>query len=147
MNRTRVLLAEDNATMAKVLESILELDFDLVATVGDGRAMVEVARQTEPDVIVADISMPLLSGLEATRQIREHGLRSKIILLTMHADVPLATEAFRAGVSGYLLKAGVGKELIKAIHEVQQGRRYISPAIGDEAVVGCGVATFRGRSG
>jgi DNA-binding NarL/FixJ family response regulator len=132
MSRTRVLLAEDHAIVAEGLQSILEDDFELVATVGDGRALVETARQLKPDVIVTDISMPLLNGLDATRQIKSEGLRSKVVFLTMHADVPLAKAAFRAGASVYLLKRSAGKELITAIQEVLNGRRYVTPLITDD---------------
>jgi DNA-binding NarL/FixJ family response regulator len=139
-------LAEDHVPLVAVLQSILETDFELVATVGDGLAMVEAARQLKPDVIVADISMPLLSGLEATRRIREDGLRSKIIFLTMHADVPLAKEAFRAGASGYLLKGNAGKELIKAIQLVLAGCRYITPMISNELIASLHATACRNKT-
>ncbi|HEU4387179.1 MAG TPA: response regulator transcription factor [Blastocatellia bacterium] len=134
MSRTRVLLAEDHAIVAEGLQSLLEDDFELVATVGDGRALVDAASRLKPDVIVADISMPLLNGLDACRQIKKDGLRSKIVFLTMHADVPLAKEAFRSGASAYLLKRSASKELITAIREVENGRRYVTPLITDDPI-------------
>jgi len=128
----RVLLAEDNPMMAKALEGIVERDFDLVATVGDGSALVEAASRLQPDVIVADISMPLLSGIEATRELRKTGVHSRIILLTMHADVPIAKEALRSGASGYLVKLSAAKELVPAIRQVLLGKTYVTPLIGED---------------
>ena len=129
MKRTTVLLAEDHVIVAEGLQSILEDEFDLVAIVGDGRAMLEAAIMLNPDVVVADISMPQLNGLDALRQLRREGVPSKVVFLTMHADVPVAQEAIRAGASGYLLKQSAGKELIAAIHQVSRGEIYITPLI------------------
>ena len=129
MNKTSVLLAEDHTIVAEGLKSILEGEFDLVGIVPDGRSLVETAKQLKPDVIVTDISMPLLNGLDAVRQIKREGLPAKIIFLTMHTDIPLATEAFRAGASGYLLKQSASQELITAIHEVVKGHSYVTPLI------------------
>jgi DNA-binding NarL/FixJ family response regulator len=129
MNKTSVLLAEDHTIVAEGLKSILEGEFDLIGIVPDGRSLVETAKQLKPDVIVTDISMPLLNGLDAARQIKREGLPAKIIFLTMHTDVPLATEAFRAGASGYLLKQSASQELITAIHEVVKGHAYVTPLI------------------
>ncbi len=129
MNKTSVLLAEDHTIVAEGLKSILEGEFDLIGIVPDGRSLVETAKQLKPDVIVTDISMPLLNGLDAVRQIKREGLPAKIIFLTMHTDIPLATEAFRAGASGYLLKQSASQELITAIHEVVKGHSYVTPLI------------------
>jgi DNA-binding NarL/FixJ family response regulator len=115
--------------VAEGLRSLLEDEFDLVGAVNDGRALLEAARNLNPEVIVADISMPLLNGLDAARQLRRDGVAAKIVFLTMHADVQLAAEAFRAGASGYLVKQSAAEELITAIHEVVKGRAYISPLI------------------
>lgn len=134
MKRLRILLAEDHVITAEGLQSILEDDFDLVSTVEDGRAMIEMAKKLSPDLIIADISMPLLNGLEALRQLRREGVSAKVVFLTMHAEVPLTREAFRAGASGYLLKQSASKELIAAVHEVSKGGRYITPLITDDPV-------------
>jgi DNA-binding NarL/FixJ family response regulator len=131
MGVPRVLLAEDNPMMAKALEGIVERHFDLVATVGDGCALVEAASRLQPDVIVADVSMPLLSGIDATRELTKTGSPSKIILLTMHADLPIAKEAFRSGASGYLIKLSAARELPTAIREVMLGKTYVTPLISD----------------
>src|SRR5262245_17196310 len=129
MNKTRVLLADDHTIVAEGLRSLLEGEFEFVGTVGDGRALLDAARKLKPDVIVADISMPLLNGLDAARQLKRDGATAKIIFLTMHGEAQLAAEAFRAGASGYLLKSSAGEELITAIHEVVKGRAYVTPLI------------------
>jgi DNA-binding NarL/FixJ family response regulator len=129
MNKTRVLLADDHTIVAEGLRSLLEDEFEFVGLVNDGRALVDAARKLKPDVIVADISMPLLNGLDAARQLKREGSTAKIIFLTMHAEAQLAAEAFRSGASGYLLKSSAGEELITAIHEVVKGRVYVSPLI------------------
>jgi DNA-binding NarL/FixJ family response regulator len=122
-----VLLADDHTIVAEGLKSLLKEEFDLVGAVGDGRSLVEAAKRLRPDVIVTDISMPLLNGLDAVRQLRKDGVRAKVIFLTMHADERLVTEAFRAGASGYLLKQSAGEELISAIEEALEGRLYLTP--------------------
>jgi DNA-binding NarL/FixJ family response regulator len=125
----RVLLADDHTIVADGLRSLLNQHFDLVGTVGDGEALVEAARRLRPDIIVSDISMPGLSGLDALRRLNEDPPGARMIFLTRHADADLATEAFRAGAAGYLVKHSAGDELITAIHEVLQGRFYLSPLI------------------
>jgi DNA-binding NarL/FixJ family response regulator len=103
MSSVRVLLADDHTIVVEGLASLLKEHFDLVGAVGDGSALIEAARQSAPDVVVADISMPKVSGLEALRQLKAEGIAAKVIFLTLHADAQLATEAFRAGADGYLL--------------------------------------------
>jgi DNA-binding NarL/FixJ family response regulator len=129
MSKTRVLLADDHTIVAEGLRSLLEGEFEFVGTVGDGRALLDAARNLKPDVIVADISMPLLNGLDAARQLTRDGVTAKIVFLTMHAEAHLAAEAFRAGASGYVLKSSAGEELIAAIHEAAKGRAYVTPLI------------------
>jgi DNA-binding NarL/FixJ family response regulator len=129
MSKTRVLLADDHTIVAEGLRSLLEGEFEFVGTVGDGRALLDAARNLNPDVIVADISMPLLNGLDAARQLKRDGVAAKIVFLTMHSEAQLAAEAFRAGASGYVLKSSAGEELIAAIHEVAKGRAYVTPLI------------------
>jgi DNA-binding NarL/FixJ family response regulator len=133
MRKARVLLAEDHTIVAEGLNSLLKDEVELIGTVGDGHALVEAAGRLKPDVIVADISMPLLNGLDAARQLKRKRLSAKIIFLTMHPEVPLAKEAFRAGASGYLLKHSAGKELILAIRQVLEGRSYVTPLITEDA--------------
>ena len=127
--RTKVLLADDHAMVVEGLAVLLKERFDLVGTVGDGNALLEAARKLRPDVIVADVKMPVLSGLEALRRLKAAKSPAKIIMLTMHSDAELATEAFRAGASGYVLKVSAGEELVTAIQEVVQGRMYLTPLI------------------
>jgi len=134
MPKTRVLLAEDHTVVAEGLASLLKDSFELAGTVHDGRALLEAAEQLKPDVIVTDISMPLLNGLDAIRQIRALHPHARILVLTMHHDTHLAAEAFRAGVSGYLLKVSPGEELVRAIHEVAEGRSYVTSLLAKDLI-------------
>ncbi len=129
MTRTRVLLADDHKIVAEGLRTILEQEFELVGTVEDGRALLEAAEKLNPDVIVTDISMPLLNGIEAAQQIKKLTPKVKIVFLTMHPDVTYATRALEAGASGYVLKHAAPSELITAIKEVLNGRIYLTPMI------------------
>ena len=104
MRRPRVLLADDHKIVAEGLRSLLEPEFEVVGTVEDGRALVAAAQKLNPDVIVADISMPLLNGIEAARQLKKGTSQAKIVFLTMHPDVMYATRALEAGASAYVLK-------------------------------------------
>jgi DNA-binding NarL/FixJ family response regulator len=129
MNRIRILLADDHPMVLEGVAKILEEnEFDVVGKVEDGRALVAAAQQLTPDVIVTDMTMPLLHGLEACRQLKRL-VGSKVIFLTMHADVAYAKEAFQAGASGYLLKRNAASELIDAIHTVIQGQTYLTPMV------------------
>jgi DNA-binding NarL/FixJ family response regulator len=134
MNRPRVLLADDHRIVAEGLRGILEPEFELVGIVENGRELLDAARKLHPDVIVADISMPMLNGIEAARQLKQSGERAKIIFLTMHSDVAYATRAFDAGASGFVLKHAASSELISAIREVLKGRTYITPMIAQDLV-------------
>jgi DNA-binding NarL/FixJ family response regulator len=134
MPRTRVLLADDHTLVAEGLESLLKDTFDLVGVVHDGRALLEAAESLHPDVIVTDISMPLLNGLDAIRQIRSRRPHANILVLTMHADTQLAVDAFRAGASGYMLKISPGNELITAIEQVAQGRAYVTTLLAKDLI-------------
>ena len=129
MKRPRVLLADDHTIVAEGLRSLLESDFELVGIVEDGRALVEAAARLRPDVVVTDVTMPLLNGIEAARQIRKTDSRIKVIFLTMHPEVAFATEALRAGAVGYLLKRSAASELVTAIREALKGRVYLTPLI------------------
>jgi len=129
MTRPRVLLADDHKIVTEGLRSLLDPEFELVGIVEDGRALVAAAKKLNPDVIVADISMPLLNGIEAVRQLKKAGMRAKVIFLTMHPDVAYATRAFEAGASGFILKHSASSELLAAIREALRGRTYITPMI------------------
>lgn len=132
MKRARVLLADDHKIVTEGLRSLLEPEFELAGVVEDGRAMVAVTKELNPDVVVADISMPLLNGIEAVRQLKKDGMRAKVIFLTMHPDVTYAIRAFEAGASGFVLKHSASSELLTAIREVLKGRTYITPMIAEE---------------
>src|SRR5262245_42819971 len=134
MRRTTVLLADDHTMVAEGLATLLKDHFDLVATVGDGRQLLEAAQGLQPEVIVADLAMPVMSGLEALRQLKAAGIDAKVIFLTMHADAQLASEALRCGASGYVLKHSAGEELIRAIREVLEGRVYLTPLLTREVL-------------
>jgi DNA-binding NarL/FixJ family response regulator len=108
---------------------VVVADYELVGAVEDGEALVKAAQQTKPDLILLDISMPLLNGIEAARQIRKVLPTVKFIFLTMHTDPTYVTEAFKAGASGYLLKRSATSELLCAIQEVLEGRNYVTPLI------------------
>jgi DNA-binding NarL/FixJ family response regulator len=134
MPRATLLLADDHALVAEGLATLLKGHFDLVGTVGDGSQLIEAAQELRPDVIVADMAMPVLSGLEALRRLKVEGIDAKVIFLTMHADAQLATEALRAGASGYVLKHSAGEELVRAIQEVVQGRVYLTPLLTKDVI-------------
>jgi len=127
--RRRVLLADDHTLLLEAFEKLLEPDFTVVGAVSDGRALLAAAAELKPDVIVLDIAMPLLNGLDAARQIKKTMPAIKLIFLTMNEDPNLASEAFRIGASGYLLKTSAASELPKAINEALCGRSYVTPHI------------------
>jgi DNA-binding NarL/FixJ family response regulator len=131
----RVLLADDHALLLGAFEKLLAGECEIVGQVSDGRALIAAAATLNPDAIVLDISMPVLNGLEAGRQIKQKQRNVKLVFLTMNEDTDLAAEAFRAGASGYLLKRSAASELATAIREVMQGRSYITPLI-TEGLVG-----------
>ena len=133
MSGPKILLADDHTMFVQGLQSFLEDEFELVGTVADGQALAEAARRLDPDVIVVDISMPVLNGLDAVRQLVKEGTRAKIIFLTMHADEQLMAEAFRCGGSGYVLKQSAGEELITAIRQVLAGHTYVTPLVAAES--------------
>ena len=134
MGLPRVLLADDHALLLGAFEKLLAGVCDIVGQVSDGRALMAAADQLKPDVIVLDISMPLLNGLEAGRQIKQARRSVKLVFLTMNEDPDVAAEAFRAGASGYLLKRSAASELATAIREVMQGRTYITPLVAEGLV-------------
>ena len=129
MKLPRVLMADDHSLILAGLRKLVEVECDVVGTVEDGRALIEAAQKLRPDLILLDISMPLLNGLEAARQLRILAPESKLIFLTMHASPTYATEAFQAGASGYLLKRSAASELSLAIRSVLQGQHYLTPLL------------------
>ena len=134
MKRPKVLIADDHSMVIDGLRSLLEPEFEVVGAVNDGRAVLPEVRKLQPDVVVIDISMPLLNGLDCTRQLHDTGCTAKILILTMHPDATLAQEALAAGASGYVLKSSPGSELKGALRDVLQGRTYLSPGVTRDAV-------------
>jgi DNA-binding NarL/FixJ family response regulator len=132
MKRTRILLADDHTLIVEALRLMLSADFDVVGTVSDGRALVKAAAELDPDVVVADIGMPLLNGVDAGDQLKQLNPKTKIIYLTQNRDPFCAAEALQRNASGYLLKIGAAAELTKAVREALLGRRYVSPVIASE---------------
>jgi DNA-binding NarL/FixJ family response regulator len=129
MTKPRLLIADDHKIFAEGLKRLLNADFDIAGVVKDGRELVAAAEKLRPDVIVADISMPMLNGIEAVRQIKKAHPEIKVVFLTMHPDVAYAVSAFKEGASGYVLKNSAPDELITAIREGLKGRTYVTPLI------------------
>lgn len=134
MRRPRILLADDHVMFSEGLRRILESQFEIVGTVENGRDLLTAAKRLRPDVIVADISMPLLNGIEAARRLQNMPHAPKIVFLTMHEDSTFATAAFRAGASSYILKRSAPAEIITAVREAARGRTYISPLIAGDVL-------------
>jgi DNA-binding NarL/FixJ family response regulator len=129
MSKPRVLIADDHRIVVEGLKKLLSSDFHVIGAVADGRELLAASEKLHPDVIVADISMPSLNGIEAVRQIKKIHKEVKVVFLTMHLDVNYAASAFKAGASGYVLKHSAPDELVTAIREALQGRTYITPLI------------------
>ena len=134
MSKPTVLLADDHKIVIEGLRGLLSSEFELVGEAANGQQMIERARELMPDVIVADVSMPLLNGIDAVRKLREEGGTAKIVFLTMHPDVVYATRALEAGASGYVLKHSASDELVEAIRIALRGGIYLSPQVRNPAV-------------
>jgi DNA-binding NarL/FixJ family response regulator len=132
MKRTRILLADDHTMICAGFQKMLEPEFEVVGTVGDGRSLLKAAEELKPDAVLLDVGMPLLNGLDAARQLKKSMPRLKLIFLTMNPDSDVATEALRIGASGYLLKNSGGDELLKAVRDVMRGISYVTPQIRHE---------------
>jgi DNA-binding NarL/FixJ family response regulator len=132
--RPRVLLADDHLLVAEALTSLLTPEFDLVGVVEDGRALVEAVGKLQPDVIVADVSMPHLNGIDALAYLRQGGDRTPVVFLTMHRDVTFARRALDAGASGFVLKHSASVELVTAIRAALQGKTYLTPQLAGEVL-------------
>ncbi len=134
MTRPRILLADDHVMLLEAFTALLAPEFEVAGTVTDGRMLVEAFARLHPDIVVLDIAMPLLNGLDAGRQLRAQRKSVKLIYLTMNPDPYLAGEALRLGASGYVLKSSAAHELLQAIREALRGRSYITPLIAGDAV-------------
>ena len=132
--RPRVLLADDHLLVAEALKSLLAPEFDLVGVVEDGRALLEAAGRLRPDVIVADVTMPHLNGIDALIQLRQGGDRVPVVFLTMHRDATFARRALDAGASGFVLKHSAPAELVTAIRAALAGKTYLTPQLAGEVL-------------
>lgn len=126
----RVLLADDHEEFLAAVVRHLEPHFEIVRTVGNGRTLLDAAARLAPDVIVLDISMPVMNGVEAARRLRAAGTSAKIVFLTVHADQDYVRAALGTGALGYVLKSELASDLLPCLREALQGRSYVSPAIG-----------------
>lgn len=122
-------MADDHTLMVEAIRSMMESRFDIAGVAEDGRALVNAAQRLKPDVILLDISMPVLNGIEAARQIRKALPNTKLVFVTMHEDPTFVSEALRAGGSGYVLKRSAPQELVRAVEEALRGRTYVTPLV------------------
>lgn len=144
MTQPRILIADDHALLLEAIKALLAPEFDVVGMVTDGRMLLEEFDRLHPDVVVLDVAMPLLNGLDAGRQLKAKRRSVKLVYMTMNPDPDLAGEALRIGASGYVLKTSAAHELKQAIQEALRGRSYITPLI-TEAVVGSLIDQRRSR--
>jgi DNA-binding NarL/FixJ family response regulator len=133
-NRSRILIADDHNLIAELCKRLLETEFEVVGVVGDGRALLRAASELLPDVIVVDIAMPILNGLDAGRQVKQTLPAVKVVYLTMNSDPEVAAEAFARGASGYLLKTCAASEMVLAVREVLRGKTYLSKALSRDTI-------------
>ncbi len=129
MARPRVLLADDHTLLLEAFRRLLDAEFDIVGAVSDGASLLEAALRLSPDVVVTDVSMPRMGGLEAARRLRDRLPASRIVFLTVNEDPQLAAEAFRIGAAGWVLKASTATELVRAVRAALQGRRHLTSLI------------------
>ena len=132
MSKPRILLADDHRMVAEGLKSLLAEEFELAGIVEDGRAMVKAARELRPDVIVADISMPLLNGIDALAQLKQDDPGVRVVFLTMHRNAAYARRALEAGAAGFVLKHSASAELVLAVRAALQGRTFVTPDLAAE---------------
>jgi len=132
--KPRVILADDHTLLVEAFAKLLEPECEIVGQVGDGLALLEAAARLQPDVVVLDVAMPLLNGLDTARQLKQRMPDVRLVFVTMNEDPDLAAEAFRIGAAGYLLKRSAGSELLLAIREVMNGRHYVTPFVTKELV-------------
>jgi DNA-binding NarL/FixJ family response regulator len=134
VSRPRVLLADDHRVVAEGLSRLLAEDFELVGMVEDGRALVAAAKKLQPDVIVADITMPHLNGIDAMVHLRKDNADVKVVFLTMHQDPAYARRALEAGAAGFVVKHSAPAELVMAIHAALKGQTFIAPTLASEVL-------------
>jgi DNA-binding NarL/FixJ family response regulator len=132
LGKLRILLADDHLPFLSMVESLLVPTFEVVGRVSDGQSLFAAAMRLKPDVIVSDITMPILSGIEASKQLRESGSSAKIVFLTVHSDTDFVQACLAAGAAGYVLKPRIMSDLLRAIEEAFAGRKFISPPFSDQ---------------
>jgi DNA-binding NarL/FixJ family response regulator len=129
VKRPRILIADDHRIVAEALTKLVENEYEVVGIAGDGRRLVLAVKEFWPEVVIMDIAMPLLNGLDAADQLRQISPKTRIVILTMNHDLEIAAEALRCGAAGFLLKTSAGTELISALREVLRGNIYVTPRI------------------
>jgi DNA-binding NarL/FixJ family response regulator len=129
VGKIRIVLADDHEEMLSLVKEVLQTEFEVIAVVRDGRDLLHAVKKFKPDVIIADINMPEMNGIQATRRIVEEDPDAKIILQTMYSDRTMVEEGISAGAKGYVFKLAAGRELGPAVYEILQGRLYISPLV------------------
>jgi DNA-binding NarL/FixJ family response regulator len=134
MHRSRILIADDHKLVAELCQNLLEPEFDVIGVVNDGRALLRAASELKPDVIIVDIAMPVLNGLDAAEQVRKMLPAVKVLFITMNTDADVAAEGFRRGGSGYLLKTCAASQMMTAVRDVLQGKTYLSPSLSRDTV-------------
>ncbi len=134
LDRIRVLLADDHEEMLDRVAKLLGTDYDVVDTVRDGRQALEAARKLKPDVLVLDISMPVINGIETAHQLKQAGSKTRVIFLTVHDDPDYAREALETGALGYVIKSRIASDLVAAVNEVHAGRSFVSPLSPPQAI-------------
>jgi len=132
--KVRILLADDHTLVAEAIKRLLEPEYHVVGVVPDGRALLREATALKPDIVIVDLNMPMLNGIDASKQLKAVSPALKIIVLTMNEDVEIAAETMRTWASGYLLKKSAGSELVKAVKEVLRGGKYVTPALTQQLV-------------
>lgn len=134
MHRSRILIADDHKLVAELCQNLLEPEFDVIGVVNDGRALLRAASELKPDVIIVDIAMPVLNGLDAAEQVRKMLPAVKVLFITMNTDADVAAEGFRRGGSGYLLKTCAASQMMTAVRDVLEGKTYLSPSLSRDTV-------------
>jgi len=134
VGKVRILLADDHTLVAEAIKRLLEPQFQVVAVVADGRSLLREAASLKPDVAIVDLNMPMLNGIDASKQLKTTNPALRIIVLTMNEDAEIAAETMRTWASGYLLKKSAGSELVKAVQEVVRGGKYVTPALREQLV-------------
>ena len=134
MHKPRVILADDHAIVREGLALLLDAEVELVAMVSNGQELVEAALRLKPDIVVADLTMPLMGGLDALKALRAEGISSRFVILTVARRAGMAAEAMRAGATGYVVKEAAGEELVEAIRHANAGRTYLSPLVAGAVV-------------